>query len=61
MSSPYGNQPHYSGGDSQPGPYNSPQDPQAAQQAFSQGQPYGASQPAFSQNPPAGAAPGGTT
>lgn len=70
MSSPYGNQPHYSGGDSQPGPYNSPQDPQAAQQAFSQGQPYGASpsanQQAFSQgqpyaasqNPPAGAAHG---
>ncbi|MCG7300418.1 hypothetical protein MHJ85_03995 [Brevibacterium ravenspurgense] len=71
MSSPYGNQPHYSGGDPQPGPYNSPQDPQASQQAFSQGQPYAASQqafsqgqpyaasqPAFSQNPPAGAAPG---
>lgn len=56
MSSPYGNQPHYSGGDSQPGPYNSPQDPQAAQQAFSQGQPYGASpaasQQAFSQGQP---------
>ncbi|PKY71040.1 hypothetical protein CYJ40_03040 [Brevibacterium ravenspurgense] len=56
MSSPYGNQPHYSGGDPQPGPYNSPQDPQAAQQAFSQGQPYGASpaasQQAFSQGQP---------
>lgn len=70
MSSPFGNQPHYSGGDPQPGPYNSPQDPQASQQAFSQGQPYGASpsanQQAFSQgqpyaasqNPPAGAAHG---
>ena len=61
MSSPYGNQPHYSGGDSQPGPYNSPQDPQAAQQAFSQGQPYGASpsanQQAFSQGQPYGASP----
>lgn len=56
MSSPYGNQPHYSGGDPQPGPYNSPQDPQASQQAFSQGQPYGASpaasQQAFSQGQP---------
>ena len=59
MSSPYGNQPHYSGGDPQPGPYNSPQDPQASQQAFSQGQPYGASpaasQQAFSQGQPYGA------
>lgn len=56
MSSPFGNQPHYSGGDPQPGPYSSPQDPQAAQQAFSQGQPYGASpaadQSAFSQGQP---------
>ena len=59
MSSPFGNQPHYSGGDPQPGPYNSPQDPQASQQAFSQGQPYGASpsanQQAFSQGQPYGA------
>ena len=59
MSSPFGNQPHYSGGDPQPGPYSSPQDPQAAQQAFSQGQPYGASpsanQQAFSQGQPYGA------
>ena len=61
MSSPFGNQPHYSGGDPQPGPYNSPQDPQASQQAFSQGQPYGASpsanQQAFSQGQPYGASP----
>lgn len=59
MSSPSGDQQPYAGGFSQPGPHNSPQDPQAAQQAFSQGQPYGANpaadQQAFSQGQPFGA------
>lgn len=59
MSSPSGDQQPYAGGFSQPGPNYSPQDPQAAQQAFSQGQPYGASpaanQQAFSQGQPYGA------
>lgn len=61
MSSPSGDQQPYAGGFSQPGPQNSPQDPQAAQQAFSQGQPYGANpaanQQAFSQGQPYGANP----
>ena len=61
MSSPSGDQQPYAGGFSQPGPHYSPQDPQAAQQAFSQGQPYGASpaanQQAFSQGQPYGASP----
>lgn len=61
MSSPSGDQQPYAGGFSQPGPHNSPQDPQAAQQAFSQNPPYGANpaanQPAFSQGQPYGANP----
>lgn len=61
MSSPSGDQQPYAGGFSQPGPHNSPQDPQAAQQAFSQNPPYGANpaanQPAFSQGQPYGASP----
>lgn len=56
MSSPSGDQQPYAGGFSQPGPHNSPQGPHAAQQAFSQGQPYGANlaanQQAFSQGQP---------
>lgn len=59
MSSPSGDQQPYAGGFSQPGPHNSPQDPQAAQQAFSQNPPYGANpaanQQAFSQGQPYGA------
>ena len=61
MSSPSGGQQPYAGGFSQPGPHYSPQDPQAAQQAFSQGQPYAAGpvahQQAFSQVQPYGADP----
>ncbi|HJH13531.1 MAG TPA: hypothetical protein K8U86_07750 [Brevibacterium ravenspurgense] len=61
MSSPSGGQQPYAGGFSQPGPHYSPQDPQAAQQAFSQGQPYAAGpvahQQAFSQGQPYGADP----